>query len=73
MIKDKVKTRILCSETMTNEGKVETSPIRVAPIPSETKRAGRAQQMRVLKEVNKLKNGMSSALLLSSDFFNAIT
>ena len=67
------KTKTLCSETQTNCGKVETNPTRVAPIPRDTKRAGRAQQIKVLKEVNKLKKGRRIVLLFTSDCFNAIS
>lgn len=41
--------------TMRN-GKLDTNPTIVAPNPIETKRAGSAQQMRVLIEVKSPKN-----------------
>lgn len=49
----------LCSDTQISAGNCEASPARTAPKPRLTSKAGRAQQMRVLIEVNndkKLKN-----------------
>jgi hypothetical protein len=62
MAKEAEKTIILCSENQINDGNVEIKPTSDAPIPIETKRAGSAQQIKVLKEVNKLKNGRRIAL-----------
>jgi hypothetical protein len=73
MVKEATKTKILCSETQISAGKLEVNPTSVAPSPNETNRAGSAQQTKVLKEVNKLKNGRKIALLFSSDCFNAIS
>ena len=56
MTNEDPKTKSLFSDNQINEGKVETNPTIVAPRPIETKSAGRAQQIKVLIDVNKLKN-----------------
>ena len=73
MANETEKTKILCSETQIKAGNVDTNPTNVAPIPIETKSAGSAQQIKVLKDVNKLKKGMRIALLFAIDCFNSIT
>ena len=58
------------------DGNVETSPTIVAPNPIETKRAGRAQQISVLIEVNKLKKEIQIFFcksLLAFNFFYSVT
>lgn len=56
MINEPANTGSLFSDSQIKEGKVETNPTMVAPSPMETSRAGSAQQISVLIEVNKLKN-----------------
>ena len=53
-----------------SEGKVDTKPTIVAPRPIETKRAGSAQQMRVLMEVNNPKNEIQIFFFKSLLAFN---
>lgn len=48
------KTQILYREIQTMAGKELVSPANVAPIPSDTKRAGRAQHISVPAEVKRL-------------------
>lgn len=58
------------------EGKVETNPTIVAPSPIETNRAGSAQQISVLIEVNKLKNEIQIFFcrsLLDFNFFYSVS
>lgn len=57
--KETLNTMGLCSEIHINDGKVETNPTSVAPMPIETSNAGRAQQINVLKEVNNVRKGIS--------------
>lgn len=47
----------LFSEKVTSQGAAETRPAKVAPIPSVTKSAGRAQQISVPKLVKRLSAG----------------
>lgn len=59
-----------------SEGKVETKPTIVAPRPTETKKAGRAQQTKVPIEVNRPANEMKiffCKLLFDFNFFYSIT
>lgn len=50
------KTSNLFSDAQTSCGKVVTNPTIDAPRPIETNSAGNAQQIKVLADVNKLKN-----------------
>ena len=43
-------------------GKIDIKPAIVAPIPSVTSKAGKAQQIKVLRLVNKLRKGAKSCL-----------
>ena len=49
------KTNPLFSESQISCGTAETVAARAAPIPIETRSAGIAQQIRVLKEVNRVR------------------
>ena len=76
MINDPAKTDSLFSESQISEGKVETNPTIVAPNPIETNRAGSAQQISVLMEVNKLKNEIQMFFcksLLGFNFFYSVS
>lgn len=76
MIKDPANTGSLFSESQISDGNVETSPTIVAPSPIETKRAGSAQQISVLIEVNKLKNEIQIFFcrsLLDFNFFYSVS
>lgn len=72
MVPETPKTRDLFSERIMSDGNVDTRPTSVAPIPNETSKAGRAQQISVLNEVNKLKKGRRAVRLFTNDFFNSI-
>ena len=70
MMKDNENTNSLFSESQMRLGNVETSPTIVAPSPTETKRAGRAQQMRVLIEVKSPKKEIQMFFFNSLFGFN---
>lgn len=70
MINDPAKTGSLFSESQISDGNVETNPTIVAPNPIETNRAGSAQQISVLIEVNKLKNEIQMFFCKSLFDFN---
>jgi len=70
MINEPANTGSLFSESQISEGKVETNPTMVAPSPMETNRAGSAQQISVLIEVNKLKNEIQMFFCKSLFGFN---
>jgi hypothetical protein len=52
---DMLNVRTLCRESATNQGKNESIDATDAPSPNNTSNEGRAQQSRVLREVNKEK------------------
>jgi hypothetical protein len=52
---DTVNVRALCRESVTNQGKTERVEATEAPSPNNTSNEGRAQQSRVLREVNREK------------------
>jgi hypothetical protein len=58
-------TRPLCSESATSQGAAETSPASAAPMPRLTSSAGKAQQMSVPAEVNRLNAGSSQDFFVS--------
>lgn len=74
------KTRDLFSLIQINCGTFEISPVNAAPMPIETRRAGNAQQINVLKEENKPSQLTKVDLLLLNDcitgllqyFFNLV-
>ena len=49
-----IKTPTLCSDSQISCGTLATNPASTAPAPSVTNSAGKAQQINVPKEVNKL-------------------
>ena len=59
----RLNTNILYLDKKINCGKLEIIPANVAPAPIDTKRAGKAQQISVLKLVNKLVNGSKRSFL----------
>lgn len=76
MIKEPAKTGSLFSDNQMSDGKVVTNPTIVAPKPIETNSAGRAQQIRVLIEVNKLKKEIQIFFcrsLLDFNFFYSVS
>lgn len=76
MTNEEEKTRSLFSESQMSPGNAETSPTIVAPRPIDTKSAGRAQQMSVLIEVNKLKKEIQMFFcksLLGFNFFYSVS
>ena len=60
------KVQTLYFENVINQGAVLTSPARVAPAPSVTNKAGRAQQIRVPAEVKRLSAGSRVCLFIVS-------
>ena len=76
-----LKIKILYLEKMSNWGTLEINPAKTAPDPMVTKSAGKAQQIKVPKLVNKLIKGtiisfLDVALILklfSINFRNVIT
>lgn len=70
IINEPRKTGNLFSESQINSGKVETNPTIVAPSPIETNKAGSAQQISVLIDVNKLKNEIHIFFCKSLFVFN---
>lgn len=76
MMKETIKTIFLFSDIQMSPGTLETNPTKVAPKPNETKSAGRAQQMSVLKEVKSVKKETQRFLfsgLLVFNFFNSVS
>ena len=58
-----LKIKILYLDKISNWGTLEISPAKTAPDPMVTKRAGKAQQIKVPKLVNKLINGIIISFL----------
>ena len=68
------KICILNLDIIAIQGKIVTKPTNDAPIPSETNNAGKAQQIKVLRLVNKLKDGVINCLsiLLFTIYFHYV-
>lgn len=76
MMNESEKTSNLFSDNQISEGYVETSPTIVAPSPTETRSAGRAQQISVLIDVNSPKKEIQIFFfnsLFGFNFFYSVT
>lgn len=62
----------LYCENATNQGAADTMPASAAPAPIVTSKAGRAQQISVLSDVNRLKDGASVCLYNLFSFIFAL-
>ena len=64
----KIKTCGLCSEIQIRPGILVAKPASTAPIPKLTNKAGRAQQIKVLAELNKVRKVKKLFLGVKADF-----
>ena len=66
-----LKIKILYLDNISNWGTLEISPANTAPDPTVTKSAGKAQQIKVPKLVNKLIKGIIISFLDVAHIFKA--
>ncbi len=76
MIAAKIKISILYLDINIIHGNADTKLAKDAPIPIDINNAGKAQQIKVLKLVNKLKDGENNCLIIlffTVNLFNIIS